>query len=386
MSSSQIAQLKRAVEDARMLVDFAVTSSRRVEDNILDEVMKTTKELGDLDALQSVDLEKEAQFWKAYQALTQATHPVSAASIRQSEEAARSWWGTTATHAVVAAVIFLLWALLQATWVIGTSLRKDLDESDKAILANEEKRRPIDSQLRNYAAESNRLRENPKEPGTVKRLQEINDENTKFAAQLESIDQTLGPLRNQREPLVQLLQGWYSTTTLRLGLISSNTTILELQKDLEQFRKSDSSKTTFLSTSIARLQEIAINRRIAQARDQRVFELKQRADLLLDVLQKYAFPVLLGLLGALTYILRSLIVQIREYSYRSNFSSLSFVRICLGMMSGLLGGMLISPTDTVLKNLPPLALPFLFGYAVEVIFSFLDRIVKAFIDEKTPTK
>lgn len=369
-----------------MLVDFAVTSNRRVEDKILDEVLNKTKELGDLDVVTSVDLEKEAEFWKAYQALTQATIPVSAASIAQSEEETRNWYGTTAKHAAITVVLFLLWALLQATWVVGTSLRKDLDEADKAILLNEEKRRPVDSQLRTLVAESSRLEENRKDPATLKRFQEIRDLQIKLSEQIAPIDQELNTLRNQREPLVELLNGWYSTTTFGPGL-KSDTTILDLQRQIEELRKGDSTKKSTSLLSISNSQQItSLTRKIGQARDQRVFELKHRADLLLDVLQKYAFPVLLGLLGALTYILRSMIVQLREYSYRSNFSSLSFVRICLGMMSGLLGGMLISPNDTVLKNLPPLALPFLFGYAIEVIFSFLDRIVKAFIDEKVPAK
>src|SRR5262245_30235007 len=41
---------------------------------------------------------------------------------------------------------------------------------------------------------------------------------------------------------------------------------------------------------------------------------------------------------------------------------------------------------SVLKNLSFLALSFLFAYAVELVFTFLYRIVKAFIDEKGPPK
>jgi hypothetical protein len=81
-----------------------------------------------------------------------------------------------------------------------------------------------------------------------------------------------------------------------------------------------------------------------------------------------------------------MIVQIREYSYTANFASMTFVRISLGMMAGLLGGLLIPAGDTVLKSLTPLGLSFLFGYAVEVVFAFLDRIVKAFVEERPAAK
>jgi ADP-dependent phosphofructokinase/glucokinase len=67
MATGQIDQLKRAVEDARILLDFAVTSNRHVEDKVLDDVLKKTKDLGDLCAAQVIVLEKEAEFWKAYQ-------------------------------------------------------------------------------------------------------------------------------------------------------------------------------------------------------------------------------------------------------------------------------------------------------------------------------
>jgi hypothetical protein len=56
------------------------------------------------------------------------------------------------------------------------------------------------------------------------------------------------------------------------------------------------------------------------------------------------------------------------------------------MMAGLLGGLLIPQSDTVLKTLTPLGLSFLFGYAVEVVFAFLDRIVKAFVEERGAAK
>jgi hypothetical protein len=103
-------------------------------------------------------------------------------------------------------------------------------------------------------------------------------------------------------------------------------------------------------------------------------------------MQKYLFPLILGLLGALTYILRTLNTQIRDYCYTRSTSKLSFVRICLGMIAGLLGGMLIPPGDDILKAIPPLVLPFFFGYAVEVVFTFLDRIVKSFVEEQVPKK
>jgi hypothetical protein len=60
--------------------------------------------------------------------------------------------------------------------------------------------------------------------------------------------------------------------------------------------------------------------------------------------------------------------------------------VCLGMIGGVVGGLLFADSDkqTALSAIPPIALPFFFGYAVEVVFAFLDRIVKAFTTDPTP--
>jgi hypothetical protein len=59
--------LKRAVEDERVLLDFAVTSNRHVEDKILDDLLIETNALREFGAAQSIELEKEVELWKPYQ-------------------------------------------------------------------------------------------------------------------------------------------------------------------------------------------------------------------------------------------------------------------------------------------------------------------------------
>jgi hypothetical protein len=398
-SAMQIDQLKAAVAAARTLIEFAITSDRRVEDKVVDAVLQKIAGLGDLAKVESVPLEKEAEFWKAYQGLAQATLPVSAASIGASQRAARSWLGTTGRHSLIAALVFIVFAALQVTWVVGTTLRGDLDQSEKAFAALEEKRRPVQSELRTVLAELEHLngddgQEQTQQPRKVKlnpevekKLRELKDKGDRLQEQLGFFDQDMNPLRNKRDPVVELIGGWYSLMTLNRWPIATDNAIAKLTEqktDLEKRRMED--KREGIPPSVFFVERRGLDRQLERARDQRVVELKHRADTVLGVLQRYAFPVLLGLLGALTYILRTLIVQIREFSYTSNFSSMSLVRVSLGMMAGLLGGMLIPQTDNVLKSVPPLALPFLFGYAVEVVFTFLDRIVKAFVDERVPAK
>ena len=55
-------------------------------------------------------------------------------------------------------------------------------------------------------------------------------------------------------------------------------------------------------------------------------------------------------------------------------------RVCLGTIAGLLG-MLVVPKDMLPgKDILPLALPLLLGYAVEIFFTAMHRLVKALRD------
>lgn len=412
-AAMQLAQLRKAVAEIRTLMEFAVTSNRKLDDKIIEAAMEKIGALGDLSTDTPVPLDKEAAFWKVYQTLAQATVPVTAASIESSRRAARTRFGTTARHAVVAALLFVMLAVLQVLWVIGTTLRTDLDKSDKAIAEQEDKRRPLDGDLRRLSLVHRRITDEmprpapgappaPPKPDAAKQLRELDEKAYELKMQTEVVDQNLEVLRNQREPLVELIQGWYTRMTVNRWPMSADEQIRDLEKKLheketaqriqrEVAERAARDRSFFsrvqASASFVDFQEIdGLRARLGRARDQRVVELKHRADLILETMQKYVFPVLLGLLGALTYILRTLIVEIRGYSHMANFSSLSLVRISLGMMAGLLGGMLLPQGDNVLKSLPPLGLSFLFGYAVEVVFAFLDRIVKAFVEDKTASK
>lgn len=403
MAINQSDQLKTAIADARSLLAFAITSHRRLEDKIVDEVMKTIEALGDLATAVPVPLEKEAAFWKAYQALTQATVPVSAASIDASTKAAAMGWGTTAHHALIALLVFIVLAAAQVTWVVGTNLRKDLDASEVEIAAQEDKRRPLEVQLQVISDELQSLgvSDVPSEvpvqkvvklsAAADKQVKELQAKRANLTQQQKQLDETLSALRNSRKPLVNLIQGWYSGITRGVWHPGAIQTIADLQGRLDKANQNlkgvaSREPAALLSLFAARREARQLAVEMDQARDQLVVELKHRTDLILDGLQRYLFPVLLGLLGALTFILRSLITQIREFTYTPNYSSLSFMRASLGMMAGLFGTMFIPQTDNVLKSLPPLALPFLFGYAVEVLFSFLDRVVKAFVDDRATAK
>jgi hypothetical protein len=107
----------------------------------------------------------------------------------------------------------------------------------------------------------------------------------------------------------------------------------------------------------------------------------------LQAIQMFVLPLMYGLLGASIYILRRLSTEIRLLTYQpiNDYR----LRIPTGALAGVAIGWMFNPDAVApLKSLPPLALAFLAGYSVEVLFSALDRLASSFSQdsEKKPEK
>lgn len=109
------------------------------------------------------------------------------------------------------------------------------------------------------------------------------------------------------------------------------------------------------------------------------------ADFTLIALQGYLLPLLYGLLGACTYVLRMLSSEIRNLIYTGKSYIRYRARILLGTLSGLAITWFIQPDAAILKSLSSLALAFLAGYSVEILFAVMDKFVGAF-SGKTPAQ
>lgn len=101
---------------------------------------------------------------------------------------------------------------------------------------------------------------------------------------------------------------------------------------------------------------------------------------ILDFLAAYVLPALYGLLGACAFVLRKLSHEVGELQFASTREAQYSLRLNIGVLAGLAVGWFIKPDQeaSVLANLSPLALAFVAGYASDLLFAALDRIVQAF--------
>ncbi|NLS11955.1 hypothetical protein HGP28_03500 [Vibrio sp. SM6] len=98
------------------------------------------------------------------------------------------------------------------------------------------------------------------------------------------------------------------------------------------------------------------------------------AKTVLQTVQNSLLPLMYGLLGALIFVLRSLLNQVRSLTYTASREVGYRLRITLGCLAGMITGWLMKPELGELA-LSPMALAFLSGYSIEVLFTLLDRLI-----------
>jgi hypothetical protein len=150
-----------------------------------------------------------------------------------------------------------------------------------------------------------------------------------------------------------------------------------------------------LSTSNVCAANLQPNNNLPDVKDYEV--VLDSARFVLEIMNKYLLPIMYGLLGASIYIVRRIVVGIRDGLLterdRTDFS----VRFFLGGFSGLAVSWFLTPSSSQptastgatlagLSGLSPLVISFLAGYGIEIVFSTVDKIISGFRDSDTSSQ
>jgi hypothetical protein len=103
----------------------------------------------------------------------------------------------------------------------------------------------------------------------------------------------------------------------------------------------------------------------------------------IEILSLYILPILYGLLGSCTYILRVIAYEIERQIYVREHDIQYALRILLGTFAGFVIGWFISSEAEISSGvspakLSPFAISFVAGYSVELLFTLLDKIVSVY--------
>jgi hypothetical protein len=342
--------LETASADAEMLLMHAMRDGVSVPKPIIDEIVRTRTLL----AGRVINDEQKAAFWNAFGELAKLVAPVTVSSLRATTDSntpshsrliallqrigLADSCSSLARSAVVGYTLMTLGTIvvllaLQIYWLFGLTITADIHAFKAELLAN--KKTITTTTLARDQARAN------------------NSAVAEFEFELKQLDEKDRNIEVGKESSFNMLKSWSAPW-------DGNWSI---------------SKSCSLGNDLAadeRAQEQCVRNTRLQA-----------AGVVLENLQRYALPLIYGLLGACVFTLRTLANLIRSRAY-SESNNIDFrIRLCLGTLGGLVSAWFLIPGkpgsgESLTGALSPFALAFLAGYSIELVFAAMDRMISAF--------
>ncbi|MCP4695617.1 MAG: hypothetical protein GY862_02035 [Gammaproteobacteria bacterium] len=376
--------LKQAIQDAQLLVAYAAQSGLPMDESTLNTLVNAQFAFDQ----ENWTSKEEAGFWQAFNDINRAIAPVTVESLKTVSlvENTDSWFHwpgilkrANRTVYFYIAFAFLTMVLLLATqvyWLIGTRL------------------------LHNIGALNHQAQELARSGFTKEKYRKAYQ-----ALELK--------IETNRATLELWNAGWESIPYIPHNTVEENafrkgdyeTDIRELREQLKDAtaklgnaKKFTFGDSEFFATELAELYqkrvdaltEQLIEKKTAYNRNKSEYrrgETELRDQYVLQVLQSYLLPLLYGLLGAAAYVLRSLIRDIRDATYNPQMDIQYGVKMFLGASAGPMIGYFIAPQGTSgLGSLSPMALSFVAGYNIDVLFIAMDRIISSISKKASGTE
>jgi chemotaxis protein histidine kinase CheA len=154
--------------------------------------------------------------------------------------------------------------------------------------------------------------------------------------------------------------------------------VSQLNQDIERLNED--------KTTLERQQQGDVNRETSR-------QAQLATQFVLAILQSYLLPLLYGILGAGTFVLRSLSKEIEDETFSDEKGTKHLLRVSLGALAGILVGwfsfLIPNETTTFVGSISPFAIAFLVGYNIELFFALMDRALFSITDRlqrPSPTK
>jgi hypothetical protein len=351
--------LAHSLDDAEVLVAYVIRNNiQGVQDAV--EGMAEARECYGRGEF-SADAQKK--FYADFSKLAAKVAPVTVSTLKASLEdygpGRTTWFGlgerVPCSHAQRAGIFHRRWGMvalitllvIQSYWLVGSNLLNAIpkfsDTQQTALLAVEAKKR-----LRATVNPTQQLQPSPApQPAVTEKdvtseaallaAEHLVDERTRIADMLATWCKVLLP------------DSWVPRRAKAEGIHS------------EEFEQLDSDRVIALASRV------------------------------LEVLQQYVLPLLYGWLGAMAYVLRTLGQQSRARLFSTENQTDFNLRVWLGVVAGLAIGWFFRSdkgAGPAVGSLSALALAFVAGYSVDLLFTAMDRIVAAFStsSEKPPAK
>jgi hypothetical protein len=376
-ATSSTCYLQQAIQDSRLLIAYAAQSGIPVDEAVL-ETLVNAQYAAKQDIWPS---QEEAAFWKAFNTVTQLVQPVTIESLHTvslvdaNEVCARRRFSffRRAYRSVLFYILFAIVAIglllaTQAYWLIGTKLLNNIDQLSRR---QTEIRQFVGYAEGEYQAEDETLQMIIETNRAILVLWSKLWQDIPFIGTSSSEEKTFG--KEDYQAAIDVLQERLKITVGKLRYARDFSVALQGEGGGELADLYQRQVETLTEQLILKNTEYVTDKNDYQRR-----EIELRDQYVLQVLQSYVLPLLYGLLGAVAYVLRGLIRNIHRATYTSQAAINYGVRIFLGALAGPVIGYFITPEGTTgLGSLSPMALSFLVGYNIELLFTAMDKIMMA---------
>ncbi len=355
------------VKDSQLLVSYVVHEGEiEIDEEALSVLVKSKYLIEE----NKWTLDAEILFWKTYDRVMSQIKPVTIESIKSNisidDKKAKSFIRNGKARSAKAVTWYRFLAVLamasllltQIYWVIGTNLTQQIGsifDEREAVRIKREKIVYL------------------KEQGNADDLK-TDPEISEFNVAYKVLDQKL-------DSNYELLCGWnriWQKIMFKDQFVGKVTDYVESKYDRKMTALKESKKDSDGATSNyqKKIDEEENMHQLNIARN-RLFLSEFSAEYVLIALQIYLLPLLYGFLGAVTFVLRTLSVEIRNLTYTRDSEIKYRLRLSLGALAGMAIGWFFKPEDVnFVSSLSPFAIAFLAGYNVDVLFSIMDKMIE----------
>lgn len=347
--SRDAVQLSEHVQDAQLMLTYASEEGLHIDHAIITDIVHSRHCLIN----KTFDQEKEIIFWNAFNALSQKIQPVSISSIKATKvrkgifkKSDAAW--TVFVYQGLTLLVLITLLLIQIYWLVGSITIAQVAKSQSF----QEEIKRLSDLTKTQVELSKYIQKN-----YCERIGELFDK----------YEDKQNDVKVDARMHYQIIEIWYIPISFLARWIGK---IFSVNSNNPLYIIKSPDDDSYL----------------------RYIKIRQSVQLILQPIQEYILPLLYGWIGALAYVLRSINREIKQITYTHQSKEHYRLRAQLGALSGLAVGWFISvdpeyyTTNSSFSfgNLSPLALSFLAGYSVELLFSAMDKIVEAFSAKPTP--
>ena len=413
--------LADAVREAVTLLAFASRSGKTIDPRYIKPILEMNRLIDGSNGTLDVDEDKEQAFWLAYSAVVTEIQPVTSDSINatlqyQAKQPILQWLKRSAAQKTVFRYgVFSLFVLLsiiyfQTYMQMGMCIRDHLQSSFRSQRQSVDdyftlKIKDEDSRLKAIGMEGQenhirRLYEKYKVELQLAKLRASQDELYSWGKEGDTVLQRIGMSAGVKHSVMpaEMLSLFSALNDQNPPEMPKPETMGPKQPEQASPQLDANSKFNIELKKankliLLELESLVIPTYIASNESEQVIR----------VISEFILPLLYGLLGACAYILRDLTNAIGSVTFSKSSMINYSLRLIMGPLVGIAVGLFlgapnpnltadINAIDNPLAAVAPptvpslgtMALAFLAGYSVEVLFSALDSLVGAFASKHLP--